>query len=70
MKRSLRASQAAHRRLERVNKVRYERSGYKEVYQQKALYHGHVILLQRNKKRKLNPAEKERAFADVIKNFY
>ena len=62
-------SQSARKSWQTRNQRLYERSK-KEVYQQKALYHGAVRVRQEQKGRKLTLDERKKAFSDVIRDFY
>lgn len=67
--RQLRASNAAHKRLEKRNDNLYRKTKL-EKYQQRKLYHGHCIWLQEKQGRVLTPREKEKAFDDTIFTFW
>lgn len=67
--RQLRASNAAHKRLQQRNADKYTKTG-REKYQQNALYHGACVVRQEKSGRVFTRAEREKVFDNVISTFY
>ena len=67
--RRLRASNAAHARLEKRNNDKYAKT-HQDKYQQRAMYHGACGIRQEKSGRVFTRVEREKVFDDVIRTFW